>query len=263
MLAAIYLATAYYINMKIVSFLCVVALSVSSISPAKGQTKLGLENNLELFIEGHRYETFFNVDVFKKGFKLKISDTTYRFKQYHLNWTSSDGSINEVVLHDSAINSRGKEYSFNTAEEYFFIDNIIIEKGNVLYQTPALKFQLVDSVKYKSIYDTLAKNKAYIKEHSVEGYLVSSSVFSDYFTIGLRDNSYIIISFDVLFSSLKDDSELLFHFIGDKFSPSSEDLKFAIQKLSVNDQVFITNIKAKKDNKLYTIPELALIIRSM
>lgn len=247
--------------MKIISFLCIVALSVSTITPAKGQKKLNPDNNLELFIEGHRYETFFNVEVFKKGFKVRISDTTYRLKQYQLNWTSSDGSINEVVLHDSAFNSRGKEISFSTAEEYLFIDNIIVEKGNVFYWIPALTFQLVDSAKYKSIYDTLAKNKAYIKEHSVAGYLVSSNVFSDKFTIGLRDNSYYIISFDVLFTNLQDDLDLVFHFRGDKFSPSSEDLKFAIRNLRDNDQVFITNIKAKKNNKIYTIPELALIIR--
>ena len=247
--------------MKHFIFLTILTLSVLSFSIAKGQARPGMEKKIVLFIKGHRYETYFNLDTFKKGFVLQLSDTKYRIKQYSLNWTSGDGDINEIVLQDTVVNAATMHYSFNNAGGEFFIDNIIVENAGKSYQIPAVSFTLVKPGMYNAIYDTLARNRAFIKGQSGEEIFVSSGLFTNPFILGLRDTSYTIISFDLVLICQDEVNDLLFHFKGDYYSPTPENRSLALRRIRDNDMVIFTNIKARKGNKLYTIPELSIIIR--
>lgn len=247
--------------MKHFIFLAAVTLSVLSFSNAKGQAIPGLEKNIELFIKGHRYETYFILDTFKKGFVLQLSDPKYRIKQYNLNWTSDDGAIHEVVLQDTVVNASTKDYSLANAGGQFFFDNIIVEEGGKTYLIPAVSFLLVGAEIHNTIYETLARNKAYIKGQSGEEMIVSAGLFNNSFILGLRDTSYTILSFDLVLICQDEEKDLLFPFKGDSYSPTPENLKLALRRIRDNDMVLFTNIKATKDNRLYIIPELIFIIR--
>lgn len=245
--------------MKALTFLF--TLFIMCFVQAKSQAQLEIKKNVLLFIEGHMFETYFNVDNFKKGFRLKLSDPTYKIKKFNFNWSTNNGTINEVVFQDSIINSKEKDYSFEDANGDFFIDNIMVEKEGRLFLIPAQLFHLVESGEYNSIYDTLARNKAYLMGRFEGDFFISSGLFKDKFKLGLRDTSYNITSFDMLFISLKDGKELRFHFIGDSGDPSSDSFKLAVSRLSDNDMVIFSNIKALKNGKTYTIPELTVVKR--
>lgn len=247
--------------MKHLIFLTTVILSVLSFSIANGQTSPRMGKNIELFIKGHRYEPFFNLDTFKKGFVLQLSDPTYTIKQCNFNWTSAGGDINEVVLHDTVVNAATMHNSFDTAGGHFFFDNIIIERGGLSFRIPAESFTLVKSDRYNAIYDTLARNRAFIKDQSGEEIVVSASLFTNPFILGLRDTSYTVVSFDLILISQDEENDLLFHFNGDGYSPSTENRELALRRIRDNDMVLFTNIKARKDSSVYTVPDLSIIIR--
>lgn len=246
--------------MKHLTFFSTALLSVLFFFNANGQSIPGMGKSIELFIKGHRYEPFFNLDTFKKGVVLQLSDPTYRIKQCNFNWTSADGDINEVVLHDTVVNAATMNYSFDSAGGHFFFDNIIIDRGGLSYRIPAESFALVNSARYNAIYDTLARNRAFIKGQSGENIIVSPGLFTRPFILGLRDSSYTILSFDLVLICQDEENDLLFHFNGDAYSPSTENRSLALRRIRDNDMVLFTNIKAKKDNRLYTIPDLSIII---
>lgn len=247
--------------MKQLSFFTTAILSVLFFSIANGQSRPGMGKSIELYIKGHRYEPFFNLDTFKKGFVLQLSDPSYRIKQCNFNWTSADDDIHEVVLHDTVVNAATMNYSFETAGRHFFFDNIIIERGGLSYRIPAESFALVNSARYIAIYDTLARNRAFIKGQSGEDIIVSPGLFTRPFILGLRDTSFTILSFDLVLICLDEENDLLFHFNGDAYRPSTENRSLALRTIRDKDMVLFTNIKATKENRLYTIPDLSVIIR--
>lgn len=249
--------------MKALSCFATLILFLASFSPAKSQEEPETKKNILLFIDGHKFETYFNIEEFKKGFKLRLSEPDYTIKQFNLNWSSTDDMINELLLQDSIVHPKGKDYSFEKAAETFFIDNILVEKEGKLFRIPAQTFRLAEPAAYKNIYDTLAKNKAYIKGNSRGEFFVPSSLFKKKFQLGLWDSSYQIISFDILFIIGKEEKEVVFHFTGDCIDTVTDDFRQAVSRLNDNDMIFFSNIKAKysKDGKIYTIPQLMVVKR--
>jgi hypothetical protein len=111
---------------------------------------------LTAYIQGHDKKGVVDIDFIKKGFRLILSDTSYKIKQLYICWNSENGNINCLSrTRDSVIAEELNKKPNNIyVGSLLTIENIYVTRNSERYHLPSLVFQVEDIYKkYPTIKD--------------------------------------------------------------------------------------------------------------
>lgn len=219
--------------------------------------------DISIFIKGHRGESYIPTDIFNRGFELQLSDTGFTIEKSVLCWDFAD------VLTCLAV--RGNRISFDTlkGKEWFrlpvnkalvTLDHIELKKGEQRFRGASFYFNIAPAEEISRIYDTLAKTYAYIPSYRNQ-FLLPRSLFEKGFTLLPDDSSYTLLSFLVSFDFHDKDEPLSFYCEGNKLNTDIPGYRQALTKLMYKDGITLENIYARKDGKVYRVPDITFSLQ--
>lgn len=216
-----------------------------------------------VFIKGHKGEKYISTELFNSGFEWQTTDSSFTVARARLCWDFSDGLICLAI--------KGNRVSFDTikTKEWYHtphpqslvtLDEIRLQKDGKLYKAPSFVFNLAPSADIPGIYDTLAKTEAFIPSFQHD-FLLPRSLFKKGFTLSLEDSSYTVLSFFVSFDYADKEEPVSFYFEGNRLHPALPGYQQALDRLMYKDGITIENIYARKNGKVYRVPDLMFALR--
>jgi hypothetical protein len=116
--------------------------------------KLPIDSNLRVYVKGHERSDTIDVKKLRQGFRLVVSDSTFRIVRATFGWSDSRWNIHEMVINSDSVNFTGRSpgmgdfyvaYPPDSNFQYnAYADNIVVSKNGQLYKTRYLIIYLKD-----------------------------------------------------------------------------------------------------------------------
>ena len=104
-------------------------------SSAQLNDSLPYDSSIHVFIEGYKDSGTIDIGMIRKGFRLGLSDSSYRIKSFYMSWFSNNGIFTIFPFNGDSVDPRSLPYPYKLEYAYtnskFFFDNIVVTKqGN-------------------------------------------------------------------------------------------------------------------------------------